>query len=60
MLAAAFVLPDGALAEKGYTIAFAVAALGGLGALVTTFPLARAQVGATPAFTQYQPTNRLP
>jgi MFS family permease len=60
VLAAAFVLPDGALAEKGYTIAFAVAALGGLGALVTTFPLARAQVGATPAFMQYQPTNRLP
>ena len=60
VIAAGFVLPDGVLAEKGYTIAFAVAALGGLAALVTTVPLGRARVGHTAAFAQYQPTNRLP
>ena len=60
VIAAGFVLSDGVLDEKGYTIAFAVAAVGGLAALVTTIPLGRAQVGGTAAFAQYQPTNRLP
>jgi len=60
VITAGFLLSDGVRAEKGFVIAFVVAAIGGVAALVATFPLARAQVGLTPAFAQYQPTNRLP
>ena len=60
VIVAGFALPDGELAERGYTIAFSVAAVCGLAALLSTIPLARARVGGSVQFAQYQPTNRLP
>jgi MFS family permease len=60
VIVSAFALDDGTLVSRGYTYAFAFAALGGSAALVSTLALARARVGLSARFVHYQPTNRLP